>query len=115
MSRGPVTVKRISPLIMASSIIMRPGDAGGYYWGAGFYGAAWPWFYPWYYGYAVPVFPYSVYSETAAPVEFVEMNPAPAADDAANVWYYCQNPQGYYPYVKSCAGGWQKVPVQPPK
>ncbi len=31
-------------------------------------------------------------------------------------WYYCQNPQGYYPYVKSCPGGWiQMVPkVTPP-
>ena len=24
-------------------------------------------------------------------------------------WYYCPNPQGYYPYVKSCPGGWMKV------
>jgi hypothetical protein len=24
-------------------------------------------------------------------------------------WYYCQDPQGYYPYVKSCPGGWMKV------
>ena len=24
-------------------------------------------------------------------------------------WYYCQNPQGYYPYVKSCPGGWITV------
>jgi hypothetical protein len=95
------------------------GHGHGYYWGVGFYGGGWPWFYPWYYGYAVPVMPYSFYSETAAPVEYVEMNPAnppPSASDApANVWYYCQNPQGYYPYIKSCAGGWQKVAPQPPK
>jgi hypothetical protein len=25
-------------------------------------------------------------------------------------WYYCQNPQGYYPYVKQCPSGWTKVP-----
>ncbi len=24
-------------------------------------------------------------------------------------WYYCQNPQGYYPYIKSCPDGWLKV------
>jgi hypothetical protein len=23
--------------------------------------------------------------------------------------YYCHNPDGYYPYVKQCPGGWQKV------
>jgi len=27
----------------------------------------------------------------------------------SNYWYYCQNPQGYYPYIKSCPGGWMKV------
>lgn len=24
-------------------------------------------------------------------------------------WYYCDNPSGYYPYIKSCPGGWMKV------
>lgn len=24
-------------------------------------------------------------------------------------WYYCENPQGYYPYIRSCPGGWMKV------
>jgi len=24
-------------------------------------------------------------------------------------WYYCQESQAYYPYVKSCPGGWMKV------
>jgi len=28
-------------------------------------------------------------------------------------WYYCQNPQGYYPYVRQCPSGWQTV-VPPP-
>jgi hypothetical protein len=93
----------------------------GYGWGFGFYAAAWPWFYPGYYGYAVPVFPYSFYSEqAAAPVEYIELNPAaspaPATgDNPSNDWYFCQSPEGYYPYVKTCAGGWQKVPAQPPK
>jgi hypothetical protein len=30
-----------------------------------------------------------------------------------NYWYYCQNPQGYYPYVNSCPGGWMQVVPQP--
>ena len=29
-------------------------------------------------------------------------------------WYYCQNPQGYYPYVQQCPGGWQTVVPSPP-
>ncbi len=29
-------------------------------------------------------------------------------------WYYCANPQGYYPTVQYCNGGWQPVPASPP-
>ncbi len=24
-------------------------------------------------------------------------------------WYYCETPRGYYPYVRSCPGGWMRV------
>jgi hypothetical protein len=24
-------------------------------------------------------------------------------------WYYCPNPEGYYPYIKSCPNGWMRV------
>ena len=30
---------------------------------------------------------------------------------SANVWYYCYNPAGYYPYVQQCYGAWQPVPA----
>ena len=30
-----------------------------------------------------------------------------------NYWYYCANPQGYYPYVQQCPGGWTQVPSTP--
>jgi hypothetical protein len=46
-----------------------------------------------------------------APV-FVRQPPAyirqPALDES-DYWYYCESPRGYYPYVKSCPGGWMKV------
>ncbi|HWR91636.1 MAG TPA: hypothetical protein VN300_04385 [Desulfobacterales bacterium] len=29
--------------------------------------------------------------------------------EEAEYWYYCENPQGYYPYIRSCPGGWMKV------
>jgi hypothetical protein len=29
----------------------------------------------------------------------------------ASVWYYCDNPAGYYPYVANCGSPWR--PVQP--
>ncbi len=30
-------------------------------------------------------------------------------------WYYCDNPQGYYPYVQQCPGGWRQVVPSPPQ
>ncbi len=38
--------------------------------------------------------------------------PATAAPNPGD-WYYCGNPQGYYPYVRSCNGQWQTVPANP--
>lgn len=29
-------------------------------------------------------------------------------------WAYCQNPEGYYPYVQECFGGWVPVVPAPP-
>jgi hypothetical protein len=26
-----------------------------------------------------------------------------------NYWYYCRDPEGFYPYVRNCADGWMKV------
>ena len=30
---------------------------------------------------------------------------------AAQNWYYCSDPAGYYPYVAQCNTGWQTVPA----
>jgi hypothetical protein len=30
------------------------------------------------------------------------------------MWYDGENPQGYYPYVPQCPGGWQQLPAPPP-
>jgi hypothetical protein len=48
----------------------------------------------------------------ASPPAYIEQDNAQAAE--SNYWYYCTNPEGYYPYVKQCPGGWQKVVPQPP-
>lgn len=43
-----------------------------------------------------------------------EMYAQPAPQPAEqSYWYYCQNPQGYYPYVKQCPSGWMKVVPSP--
>ncbi len=28
-------------------------------------------------------------------------------------WYYCQEQNGYYPYIRQCPGGWLRVAPQP--
>lgn len=31
-------------------------------------------------------------------------------------WYYCADPQGYYPHLTECRAGWQQVaPLPPPR
>jgi hypothetical protein len=52
--------------------------------------------YPWGWGYYSPGYDY--YGD-AGPYT------------AAQVWYYCSNPTGYYPYVTQCYGPWQVVPA----
>ena len=46
-------------------------------------------------------------------IEQGEAQPAPAPPPQA-YWYYCAEAKGYYPYVKECPGGWQRVTPQPP-
>jgi hypothetical protein len=51
------------------------------------------------------------------PAQYIEQGQADTAGGAAPqvaYWYYCRKPEGYYPYIKACPGGWQTVPAQPP-
>jgi len=88
------------------------GVPGPFYWGGPRY----------YYGgtsyyYSPP--PYYYYGAPAiveqAPVYVERGSSEPAAQPASpGDWYFCTDPEGYYPYVKQCPGGWRKVPAQPP-
>jgi hypothetical protein len=88
----------------------------GWWWVAG---GAW-------YFYDRPVYPYPlVVSDVAfadpvvvaAPPTVVVVPGAPAAapPPAAQpqMWYYCDNPAGYYPYVASCNTPFRPVPARP--
>ena len=50
---------------------------------------------------------------TIYPVPVYVPNPASYAQPqgGADYWAYCQDPQGYYPYVAQCPSGW--LPVTP--
>ena len=66
-----------------------------------------PYYYPAYYPAPVVVQQQpAVYVEQAAPQ--VQQQPA-----AAGYWYYCADAHAYYPYVKECPAGWQRVAPQP--
>lgn len=65
--------------------------------------------------------PAAVVVQQPAPtyIEQPQYAPAPQsglsqAPSDPNFWYYCRNPSGYYPYVRECAGAWQKVTPTPP-
>jgi hypothetical protein len=30
---------------------------------------------------------------------------------SSQIWYYCPDPAGYYPYITQCYAGWQAVPA----
>ena len=66
-----------------------------FYWGGSFVVGPW---YP--YGYYPPP---PVIVQQPPPVY---VQPEQQED---NYWYYCRDPEGYYPYVRNCADGWMKV------
>jgi len=70
-----------------------------------------PYAYPPAYSYAPSYAP----SYNYAPPEAYQPQQQPLASNvpAPQTWYYCENPRGYYPQVKSCTIGWHQVLVQP--
>ena len=85
----------------------------------GVYLGPWPLYYP-----GPGYYPYSGYPVVvapAAPTVYVEQSPpsinvAPPNSQPVpqpNDWYYCHKPDGYYPYLKTCPSGWERVPASP--
>ncbi|MGH8807121.1 MAG: hypothetical protein ACREX0_04505 [Noviherbaspirillum sp.] len=65
------------------------------------------WHYPYY-----PYYPYyHAPAVTYGPVYYVEQG---SDQQTQGWWYYCTSAQGYYPYIKACPEGWQRVTPQPP-
>jgi hypothetical protein len=94
------------------------GRHGGFgvYWGAPYYG------YGYGYPYPYPYYPPAVVTVPVAPPTYVQQQvplappqqvPQSQQAPTANYWHYCNDPAGYYPYIKECPGGWQLVPTTP--
>lgn len=116
--------------ILLAAVINQPawayGHGGGHGHGGGarvhfgfFIGAPavyWP-YYPAPYYYPYPYYP-PVVTVPASPPVYVEQGDAQSqatpSGQSDGYWYYCADAKAYYPYVKQCAGGWQRVSPQPP-
>ena len=69
------------------------------------------------YPYQGRVYPYP--DPYMPPEELITQQPpvatSPPMQSAPNqFWYYCSQPQGYYPYMPECQVPWQKVPAGVP-
>jgi hypothetical protein len=90
----------------------RGGFRGGIFVGPGFgwYDPFWWPYDPYYYPFAYPYLPREAIGQYAPPPGYL---PEAAGAPAQQYWYRCGNPEGYYPYVRACNGGWEQVPVAP--
>jgi len=80
------------------------GYHGGYHGGHGYHSSFFisyvPYWGPSYY------YPARVIVPTPVPTTiYVEKS----EQQQPNYWYYCTDPEGYYPYVKQCPPGWMQV------
>ena len=89
-------------------------------------GAPGYWYPPYYYPPYAPPYAYppvvvappapQVYIEQGSVAPAATASQAPAQSQStspSNWWYYCADAKAYYPYVKECPAGWQKVAPQP--
>lgn len=89
-----------------------PGWGGGWGpgWRGGYYGPGYGYPYAATY-YAPPVVyaapPVVTYAAPQQPMVLASQPQAP-------IWYYCEASDQYFPYVQSCASGWQTRPAMPP-
>lgn len=113
MKKAALIALAIVGLLLAHSIPSEAHFRGGIWvgpvWGPGWWGPGYPYPYP----YAYPPYPYAAPPVIIQqqPQEYIQQ-PEPAPQPQAQpqqFWYYCPDPQGYYPDVKKCPKGWLKV------
>lgn len=87
----------------------------GVYVGVPLVGLGYPYYYPNYY--YPPYYPSPGVVQQQPPVYVEQGSPAQAQpqqqQQSQGYWYYCAGSRAYYPYVKECPAGWQRVAPQP--
>jgi hypothetical protein len=71
------------------------------------------WYQPWYY--APPPAYYYPPAVVAPPAPTTYVERSDVVPEGTASWYFCRESNGYYPYVKQCPGGWERVPARPPQ
>lgn len=66
-----------------------------------------PWIYP------PPIYYPPTVVVVPAPQPPVYVEQTDAVPESSGYWYYCASSRTYYPYVKECPEGWQRVPPKP--
>ena len=127
MEDAIMKLAKISLIVILLGIMSQPALAHGHGGGVrfGLYVGApvfWPGYYPapYYpapYYYPPPYYP-PVVTVQSPPVYVqqsdVQQSQSTPPGQSDGYWYYCAGAKAYYPYVKQCAGGWQRVSPQPP-
>lgn len=60
------------------------------------------------------VYPPAVVTVPVTPPVYIQQAPPVIQQYPPGYWYYCNNPEGYYPYIQQCPNGWQQVEPTPP-
>src|SRR5687767_2911934 len=114
-------MKRLTLGILVALLAATSGAAfaGGRHHGHGrislgfHFGVPLGWYSPWYYPPPAYYYPPSVVVQPSSPPVYVERSDV--VPEGTGSWFFCRESNGYYPYVKQCPGGWQRVPAQPPQ
>jgi len=138
LSQRFATLQRLSMIVLFLAIValMRPTPVPAYpgwhgniarfhehdvglwrsgHWVHGDHGGRFGWWWVvdgvWYW-YPTPIYPYP---DPYTPPMVIQTPPLQAASPQAQAssWYYCAQPEGYYPYVAECPSGWQTMPATP--
>ncbi len=109
-------MKKLIILFVALAVLLVAGVVPVFaHGGGGFHGSIWigpAWWGPAYYPYYYPYYaqPPVVIQQQTPVYEYEQAPPA----QQPYYWYFCTDAKAYYPYVKSCPGGWKKVVPTPP-
>lgn len=98
----------VAMLLCTTAISLAHGGVRANVWIGPGWGPGWG---PWW-GVPYPYYPPQTYIIERPPVEYIQ--PSNQQQEEPAYWYYCKNPEGYYPYVKRCPDGWMKVIPTPP-